>query len=233
MERIGVIIVAGGSGRRCGGPRPKQFQLLDGRPVLARTIDAFARALPGAEVVVVLPAKHIAFWRDLAARFDVKPHRTVEGGAERFHSVRRGIGALRSDPDLIAVHDGVRPLVSEELIRRVAAEAAASGAAIPVLEPVDSFRALDTAGSHALDRRTLRIVQTPQIFRADLLRRAYETEWRAEFTDDASLVEAAGHPVTLCEGEAINLKITRAEDLIVAEALVAALHRAAEEFNRE
>lgn len=221
--------MAGGSGRRCGGPRPKQFQLLDGRPVLARTIDAFAAALPGAELVVVLPAEHIPFWRDLAARFDVKPHRTAEGGAERFHSVRHGIEALRGDPDLIAVHDGCRPLVSEELIRRVAVAAAAEGAAIPVLEPTDSFRAVEGATSHALDRRTLRLVQTPQIFRAGLLRRAYETEWRAEFTDDASLVEAAGHPVALCDGESINLKITRPEDLVIAEALVAALRAAQQE----
>ncbi|MDE7123777.1 MAG: 2-C-methyl-D-erythritol 4-phosphate cytidylyltransferase [Alistipes sp.] len=229
MERTGVIIVAGGSGRRCGGPLPKQFQLLDGRPVLARTIDAFAAALPGAEIVVVLPAEHLAFWRDLAARFDVKPHRTAEGGAERFHSVRRGIEALRTDPALIAVHDGVRPLVSEELIRRVAATAAAEGAAIPVLEPADSFRRIEGEGSQALDRRTLRLVQTPQIFRAGALRRAYEAQWRAEFTDDASVAEAAGCPVALCEGEAINLKITRPEDLVIAEALLAALRRAREE----
>lgn len=197
--------------------------------MLARTIDAFAAALPGAEVVVVLPAEYVAFWQNLAARFDVKPHRVAEGGAERFHSVRRGIEALKSAPALIAVHDGARPLVSEELIRRVAATAAAEGAAIPVLEPADSYRMLDGEGSHALDRRQLRIVQTPQIFRAEILRRAYGAEWRAEFTDDASVAEAAGYPVALCEGEAINLKITRPEDFAIAEGLLAALRTAERE----
>jgi len=227
MERIGVIIVAGGSGRRMGGARPKQFLLLGGRPILARTIDRFAEALPGAEIVVVLPAAHIDFWHDFAARFDVKPHTVVAGGAERFHSVRNGLAALRSDPGLIAVHDGVRPLASPELIRRVAAAAAEHGAAIPVIPPVDSFRSVDDGGSHPVDRSRLRIVQTPQIFRAETLRDAYAAEFRTAFTDDASAVEAAGHPVFLCEGEAANLKITRREDLAIAETLLACREDAA------
>lgn len=224
MERTGVIIVAGGSGRRMGGALPKQFRLLAGRPVLARTIDAFAEALPGAEIVVVLPAQHVAFWRNLAARFDVAAHAVAEGGAERFHSVRCGIEALKSAPELIAVHDGVRPLASARLIRRIAEEAALRGAAIPVLRPVDSFRALEgpdeEAGSHIVDRDRLRIVQTPQIFRADLLRRAYAADYRTEFTDDASVVEAAGATIRLCAGEASNIKLTRPEDIALAEALL-------------
>ena len=109
MERIAVIIVAGGSGRRMGEGLPKQFRLLGGMPVLARTIGTFAAALPGAEIVVVLPEQHIPFWENLKARFDVAPHRIVAGGAARFDSVRCGLQALKSDPDLIAVQDGVRP----------------------------------------------------------------------------------------------------------------------------
>lgn len=229
MERIAVIIVAGGSGRRCGGPRPKQFALLGGMPVLARTIGRFAEALPGAEIVVVLPAEHIAFWRDLAARFEVAPHTVTEGGAERFHSVRRGLAALRSTPELVAVHDGVRPLASVELIRRVAAAAAEHGAALPAVEPVDSFRETDGVSSRAVDRRRLRIVQTPQVFRTELLRAAYAAEYRPEFTDDASVVEAAGHAVFLCAGEPFNLKITRPEDLLIAETLLAAQEERPEE----
>ena len=219
-----------------GGARPKQFMLLGGMPILARTINNFAAALPGAEIVVVLPAEHTGFWHNLSARFEVAPHTVAEGGRERFHSVKNGLAALKRDPELIAVQDGVRPLGSQELIRRTVAAAAEHGTAIPVVEPVDSFRETegepDAEGvvpSRIVDRRRLRIVQTPQFFRAEVLRRAYETEYRAEFTDDASVVEAAGYRVCLAEGERGNLKLTTPEDFTVAEALIAAREEAAEE----
>ena len=229
MERTGVIIVAGGSGSRAGGARPKQFRFLDGMPVLARTINTFAAALPGAEIVAVLPEQHIGFWKNLSARFDVAEHKIAAGGAERFHSVRNGLAALTSDPGLIAVQDGVRPLGSVAMIRRVAEAAAKHGAAIPVVEPVDSFRETDGAASQIIDRRRLRIVQTPQIFRAEVLRRAYESEYRAEFTDDASVVEAVGQAVCLAEGERENLKLTTPGDFVIAEALIAAREEAENE----
>lgn len=235
MQRIGIIIVAGGSGRRAGGTLPKQFRFLGGMPVLARTINNFAAALPGAEIVVVLPEEHIEFWKNLAARFDVAAHKVAAGGAERFDSVKNGLEALASEPELIAVQDGVRPLGSAELIRRVAEAAAEHGAAIPVVEPVDSFRETDganaagDASSHIVDRRRLRIVQTPQVFRADILRRAYAAAFRAEFTDDASVVEAAGEPIFLAEGEPENLKLTTPVDFIIAEALIAAREEAEED----
>lgn len=222
MERIGVIIVAGGCGRRCGGSIPKQFALLGGVPVLARTIGSFAKALPGAPIAVVLPAAHIDFWHNLCARFDVAPHAVAAGGAERFDSVRSGLAALPDDLDFIAVHDGVRPLATPKLIRRAAAEAAEFGSAVPVIEAVDSYREAEGDRSHALDRRHLRIVQTPQIFRADLLRDAYRGDCGPECTDDATVVERAGHAVHLCEGERSNLKITAPDDFAVAEALLAA-----------
>lgn len=235
MQRIGIIIVAGGSGRRAGGTLPKQFRFLGGMPVLARTINNFAAALPGAEIVVVLPEEHIEFWKNLAARFDVAAHKVAAGGAERFDSVKNGLEALASEPELIAVQDGVRPLGSAELIRRVAEAAAEHGAAIPVVEPVDSFRETDganaagDASSHIVDRRRLRIVQTPQVFRADILRRAYAAAFRAEFTDDASVVEAAGEPIFLAEGEPENLKLTTPMDFFIAEALIAAREEAEED----
>ncbi|WP_295901544.1 2-C-methyl-D-erythritol 4-phosphate cytidylyltransferase [uncultured Alistipes sp.] len=234
MESTGIIIVAGGSGSRAGGARPKQFRFLGGMPVLARTINTFAAALPGAEIVAVLPEQHIGFWKNLSARFDVAEHKIVAGGAERFHSVRNGLAALTSDPGLIAVQDGVRPLGSIAMIRRVAEAAARHGAAVPVVEPVDSFRETDAdeagnVASHIVDRRFLRIVQTPQIFRADVLRRAYEAEYRAEFTDDASVVEAIGQAVCLAEGERENLKLTTPGDFVVAEALIAAREEAENE----
>ena len=235
-QQIGVIIVAGGGGTRMGGSRPKQFMMLGGLPVLAHTINNFAGALPGAEIVVVLPAEHADFWKDFAARFDIAAHTVTTGGDERFHSVKNGLKALKHDPELIAVQDGVRPLVSAELIRRVAEAAERYGAAIPVVEAVDSLREVEEqrtetegiAASHVADRRRFRIVQTPQIFRADILRGAYGAEYRAEFTDDASVVEAAGHGVFLARGERGNLKITTAEDFILAEALLAAREEGAE-----
>lgn len=221
MERCGVIIVAGGAGTRCGGRIPKQFALLGGIPVLARTIGNFTGALPGAAIVVVLPAEHIDFWHNLCARFDVAPHTVVAGGAERFHSVRNGLAALPDDLSLIAVQDAVRPLGSVKLIRRTAAAAAESGSAVPVVDATDSYRTVEEDRSHPVDRSRLRIVQTPQIFRADLLREAYRTDFRPAFTDDASVVESAGYTVRLCEGERRNLKITLPEDFAVAEALLA------------
>lgn len=249
----GVIIVAGGSGRRVGGSIPKQFRLLGGMPVLARTINRFAEALPGAEIVVVLPGEHIAFWRDLAARFDVAKHSVAAGGSERFHSVKHGIDALKSDPELIAVQDGVRPLATPEMIRGVVRCAELYGAAIPVVEPVDSFRETEAAagkegedgngngsgagddaasaaaGSHIVDRRRLRIVQTPQVFRAEWLRGAYALPYRETFTDDASVVEAAGHAIWLAPGERENIKLTTPADFVIAEALIAAREEAENE----
>lgn len=223
MLRISVIIVAGGGGTRMGGAIPKQFRLLGGRPVLAHTIDRFRRALPAAQLVVVLPKAHVAYWNDLKARFDVPPHTIVEGGAERFHSVRNGLAAVAYDAAVVGVQDAVRPLGSTELIRRAAAEAAEYGSAIPVVEAVDSYRSVDEAGdSRILDRRTLRIVQTPQFFRRELLDRAYGQPYAACFTDDASVVEAMGERVHLCAGERRNLKLTTPEDLVIAAALLEA-----------
>ena len=221
QRRVAVVIVAGGSGRRMGGALPKQFSIVGGEPVLVRTINAFAQALPGAKIVVVLPASQKDYWRNLAARFTVARHSVVDGGAERFHSVRAGVESLTEGYDLIAVQDGVRPLVSRELILRTVECAAQYGAAVPVVLPVDSFREVEAeGGSHIVDRSQLRVVQTPQIFAADILRAAYDVESSAEFTDDASVVERAGFRVALTEGERQNIKITTPEDLYIAEALL-------------
>ncbi len=226
-QRTAVIIVAGGSGTRCGGTLPKQFRLLGNRPVLARTIDLFASAIHGTEIVVVLPARHIDFWNDFSARFEVAPHKVVAGGEERFHSVRNGLAALCTKPDLVAIHDAVRPFATPEMIRCVVDAAAESGAAIPTVVPVDSFRKVGDAGSQPVDRNRLRIVQTPQVFRADWLTKAYGAEYDPRFTDDATVVEAAGHPVRLVAGDDGNIKLTTETDFDLAEALLAV--RAAKE----
>ena len=223
QPRVGVIIVAGGSGKRMGSALPKQFALVGGEPILARTINAFRKALPTSRIVVVLPAEYIEFWKNFSARFEVAKHTIVEGGKERFYSVRNGIEALSEAVDLIAVQDGVRPFASKELILRTVACAAEHGVAIPVVKAVDSYRMVEGDNSHIIDRTPLRIVQTPQIFAAPILRAAYDTEFRAEFTDDASVVEYSGEKITLCEGEYSNIKITTPDDLLIAELKVKSL----------
>ena len=200
---------------------PKQFMILDGMPIVGRTINTFAEALPGSDIVVVLPEEHIAMWQNLAARFDVAEHRCVAGGKERFHSVKAGIEALATEVEQIAVHDGVRALVSKQLIIRAVLAAEEHCAVIPVTTVVDSYREVMADGSTAIiDRSKLRIVQTPQIFSAETLRKAYEQPFDERFTDDASVVEAMGITITTVEGEARNIKITTPNDLAYAEWLV-------------
>ncbi len=209
-----------------GGTIPKQFAIVGGEPILVRTINNFAKAFPTAKIIVVLPDAQMDFWRNLSARFKVARHSTVEGGAERFHSVKNGIEALSDAVDLIAIQDGVRPFASVGMIRRTAVCADEHGTAIPTVRPVDSFRKVtdDSEGSAIIDRSALRIIQTPQIFRADLLRAAYDVDYDPAFTDDASVAERAGYKITLCEGERSNIKITTREDMIYAEAIAESLH---------
>ena len=217
MAKRGVIIVAGGSGRRMQSSLPKQFMILGGEPVVARTINTFAEALPGAEIVVVLPEEHIALWKNLAARFDVAVHKVVAGGKERFDSVKCGIEALSSEVEYIAVHDGVRALVSKRLILRTVLKVEECDAVIPVVDVVDSIRRVAGTESMIVPRSELRIVQTPQLFKAEVLRSAYTLPYDPRFTDDASVVEAAGGYITLVEGERSNLKLTTPEDMEWAE----------------
>lgn len=199
---------------------PKQFMLLGGEPVVARTINTFAEALPGAEIVVVLPEEHIAMWKNLAARFDVAVHKCVAGGAERFHSVKAGIAALSDDVTSIMVHDGVRALITKKLIIRAALAVEDNDAVIPVVDVVDSYRRVTDSGSEIVPRSTLRIVQTPQTFKASVLRSAYDQEFDTAFTDDASVVERMGVAITLVDGERTNLKLTTPEDMEWAEWLL-------------
>lgn len=200
---------------------PKQFMMLGQEPILARTINLFSEALPKAELVVVLPEEHIALWRNLAARFDVAPHKIASGGKERFDSVKSGLAALSDEVETIAVHDAVRPLATKKLIIRLALAAEEAEAVIPVVAPHDSIRQVEGESSHIVDRSLLRMVQTPQFFQAEVLRKAYSQTFSPLFTDDASVVEAAGHKITLAEGEEQNIKITTPIDLTIAEAIIA------------
>ena len=220
MAKRGVIIVAGGSGSRMQSAVPKQFMIVGGEPVVARTINTFSEALPGADIVVVLPAEHIAMWKNLAARFDVAVHRCVAGGKERFHSVKCGLDALAEDVEYVAVHDGVRALATKRLVLRTMLAAEEHEAVIPVVDVVDSYRRVEGDESHIVPRASLRIVQTPQTFRADVLRKAYSLPFDASFTDDASVVEAAGYRVSLVDGERTNIKLTTPDDVEYAEWLM-------------
>ena len=201
---------------------PKQFLPLDGKAVLMRTIEKFDEA--GATIVVVLPIEHQEMWMTMCKENNFAvTHTIADGGKTRFESVKNGIAAIESlaDGDLVAVHDGVRPLASVELINRCYDNAQETGSAIPVVNPSDSIRqVIDDGTSRQLLRSSLRAVQTPQTFRAELLKGAYDVEESPLFTDDASVVENAGHQVTLVEGEVTNIKITTPIDMIIASELI-------------
>ena len=222
MKRY-AIIVAGGSGSRFGSNTPKQFLSLSGKPVLMHTIDKFA-ALAGVEIIVVLPAAFVGWWHDLCAEYGfATEHRVVVGGANRFDSVKNAIVTISVQPgDTIAVHDGVRPLASTELIASAFACAEAKGSAIPVVAVTDSIRrVLDGNGSsEPLSRESLRAVQTPQVFDAVALRSAYNAEYSPFYTDDASVLEHNGGVIHMIDGEVTNIKITHPDDLTIAEMLM-------------
>ena len=220
MAKRGVIIVAGGSGRRMGGALPKQFMMLDNEPILARSINRMHEALPAAEIVVVLPEEHVELWKNIAARFDVARHKIAIGGKERFHSVKNGLAALSDEVCIVGIHDAVRPLASKKLVIKLFLEAENNTAVIPVVAPIDSYRIVEGDDSRIIDRSALRMVQTPQVFQAEALRKAYEQPFSTTFTDDASVMEAAGHKVTLVEGERENIKITTPSDMLIAEAII-------------
>jgi len=221
-----AIIVAGGSGTRFGGSVPKQFVILGGKPVLMCTLEALESALQSTdhELIVTLPEAEMRRWKVLCLEHDFKvAHRVVAGGSTRWESVKHALDSVGSGDGVgvIMVHDGVRPLVSRPLVGRVLQTARQRGSAIPVVSLTDSVRQLGHNGtSVAVDRSLLRAVQTPQAFNAQWLIDAYSRPYQAWFTDDASVVEAAGHVVTLVVGEPDNIKITRPSDLALAQILI-------------
>lgn len=214
-----AIVVAGGKGTRMGADVPKQFIELDGKPLLMHTLRRLKDAVPEVQLILVLPADQHDFWHELCEhhRFTL-PHMLTTGGATRFHSVLSGLNLVPEGQEtLVAVHDGVRPFVGEDVVRACYKVAADTGAAVPVVPVVETVREI---GGSTLDRSRLRLVQTPQVFRLSLLRRAYEQPYTERFTDDASVVEAIGHAVTLVDGNRENIKITTPLDLCVAQALL-------------
>ncbi len=220
-----VIIVAGGSGKRMDTALPKQFLLLNGFPILMHTCERFYQYDKSLSFIIVLPSEHIETWNLLCQKYAFSiPHKTIAGGSERFYSVKNAIDHIqtqRNSPEaLVAIHDGVRPLVSLKTLRKAFIVAGEYGNAIPVISVIDSVRKVEEMGSSIIDRSQLRLIQTPQIFRLSLIIKAYNQPFSERFTDDASVLEAMGENIVLTEGNAENIKITRPIDLIIAESLL-------------
>ncbi|MDD3079364.1 MAG: 2-C-methyl-D-erythritol 4-phosphate cytidylyltransferase [Paludibacter sp.] len=208
-----VIIVAGGKGLRMNSDIPKQFIPINGFPVLMHTIRAFQNFNNKIQIIVVLPENQMSYWAGLCKKyaFDVK-HEIAPGGETRFHSVKNGLKLINM-PAIVAVHDGVRPFVSNNTIIKCFDAAEEYGTVIPVVDAVDSIRQITPHGNLSVDRNLYKMVQTPQVFDGELLLRAYEQTFSPLFTDDASVVESLGHKITLVEGNRENIKLTTAIDL--------------------
>jgi len=217
MKRA-VIIVAGGKGVRMGGELPKQFIPLHGKPVLMHTLEVFQRWDASVQLVLVIPEEQRSYWEMLCRELNcIIPHTIVAGGETRFHSVQNGLRAVAPDCDLIGVHDGVRPMVSPEVIENCFRSAEEKGAVMAVVPSIDSLRMKVGHQSRAVDRRNYYIVQTPQVFYRDWLIEAYKQPYQPDFFDDATVVEHFGRTIHLIEGNLENIKITTPMDLIVAE----------------
>lgn len=218
-----VIIVAGGKGLRMGGDIPKQFLPIGGRPVLMRTVDIFRSVYPDIEVVLVLPKAQQDYWAELCRTYNfTTPVTVADGGETRFHSVLSGLRSLPSDESaVVGVHDGVRPFVSAETIRRCYETASEGKAVVPTTAVVETLRHILPDGTSVTrPRNEYRLVQTPQTFPLAMLQEAYEQTYRDAFTDDASVVEAMGIGITMIEGNRENIKLTTPADISLAEFIV-------------
>jgi 2-C-methyl-D-erythritol 4-phosphate cytidylyltransferase len=215
-----AIIVAGGMGLRMQSTTPKQFLLLRNKPVLLHSMESFHTLFPDCKIIVVLPPQYWDTWRNLFSQSGSDtPHIIESGGPTRFHSVKNGL--VHTTPEeYIAIHDAARPLTSANLIVRAYEKAATAGSAIPVIQPPESIRMVTANGSAPVDRSLYRMVQTPQVFRGDWLHQAYELPYHESFTDDATVVEKSGFPLTLIDGDPFNIKITRNHDLELAACLL-------------
>jgi 2-C-methyl-D-erythritol 4-phosphate cytidylyltransferase len=215
-----AIIVAGGAGIRMGGTLPKQFILLKGKPVLYYTLKAFLEAYEDMQVVLVLPVDYTDMGQEIIdAFFDKSRIRITAGGDTRFQSVKNGL-SLIDEESVIFVHDGVRCLVSKDLIHRCYIQAVETGTAIPSIPSNDSIRLLNEEGNTAYDRNKVMLIQTPQTFHSKILLPAFQIDYKDKFTDEASVAEAFGMKVSLVAGEETNIKITRPMDLLIAESII-------------
>ena len=222
-----VIVMAAGSGTRMGADVPKQFIELNGKAILRMTIETFRQACPDVSVITVLPEAHMAYWKDYCLKNSFTcPQVLVKGGITRFHSVRN---ALEKVPEgaIVAIHDGVRPLISQELVSSMFEKAEETPALIPVTPCVDTMKVLEKQGYELVsipgvkvDRSVLFGVQTPQIFHSEIIKEAYSQAYDTAFTDDASVLEKYGKNPSYVAGERFNIKITTQDDLLLARAIL-------------
>ena len=219
MEKY-MIVVAGGSGKRMGGDIPKQFMPIHGKPLLMRTIECIHTYDANIGIILVLPESQMSYWELLCQEYEFGiPCKVVAGGSERFYSVKNALDYV-PDNCLVGVHDGVRPFVSSATLDALFSSMQASKATIPVVPPHESIRIANAERTAIVDRNTVKLVQTPQCFHSSVLKRAYNSEYKPIFTDDASVVEIVlGVPISLVEGNRENIKITTPFDIVVAEAI--------------
>ena len=215
-----AVIVAGGSGTRMNSYIPKQFLLIKNKPLLFYTIDVFLKSYDDLEIILVLPEEHISKGQEIVdAFFDTSRISICPGGRTRFHSVQNGLSLINED-SIIFVHDGVRCLLTKDLIKRCYSTAKKSGSAIPVITSKDSVRIVNGEAHIAVDRNTVKLVQTPQTFHSKILLTAFKIDYKDKYTDEAMVVEAFGIKVNLIEGEENNIKITTPGDMFVAEQII-------------
>lgn len=215
-----AIIVAGGSGTRMGGSLPKQFLLLNNKPVLYYTLETFLKAYDDLQIILVLPAEYTDMGQEIIdAWFDKDRIRITTGGDTRFQSVKNGL-QLINEESIIFVHDGVRCLLTTSLIHACYEKALQTGSAIPAVKSKDSVRLITEEGNDAFDRNNVMLVQTPQTFHSKILLPAFNIDYKDKFTDEASVVEAYGLKVSLVEGEETNIKITKPVDMLIAEVIL-------------
>lgn len=217
-KKQSVVIVAGGKGFRAGGELPKQFMTVGGKPMLMHTIQSFYNFDNGMQIIVVLPEGYQLFWDELCEKHQFNLiHQVTTGGESRFQSVKNGLKEIRNE-GIVGIHDAARPFITSELISRCYTESRQYHCgAVPVVDEVNSVRKLTENGSIMVDREQLKIVQTPQVFPAGIIKKAYKTDYQPSFTDDASVAEKSGIIIRLVEGEEANIKITTPLDLIFAE----------------
>lgn len=217
-----AVIVAGGKGVRMGSAVPKQFLPLAGKPVLHYTVQAFIDAYPDINLILVLPEEQLSYAQMLLQSFPERIDITiVAGGETRYHSVQNGLKAVTAGA-VVFVHDGVRPMLSPQLIRNCYEQAIAKGSAIPAIPVPDSIRSIEGGDSQPVNREQLRIIQTPQTFLTDIIMPAFEQEYQVAFTDEATVVEAYGTKIYLIDGEQSNIKVTNPADMLIAESLLKA-----------
>jgi len=214
-----AIIVAGGTGTRMGGELPKQFQLLKGKPVLWYTLKAFTDAYEDVQIILVLPENFLEKGEQIAKEFSLHRIRITAGGETRFHSVKNGLRLVDAHA-IVFVHDAVRCLVTPQLIRRCAEAALEKDNAIPSIAAIDTVRIETDSGNEMVDRKRVRIIQTPQTFFSNIIKEAFEQPFSETFTDEASVIEKMGVKINLIEGEVTNIKITRPVDLLLAEKIL-------------